>query len=199
MIPEYGRNVQKMVEIACTLKEKKERTDMAHAIIQIMGRINSNFKTGVDDDQKLWHHLFAISNYKLDVESPFTPPIQMESKPINRMPYPNPQTKYKYYGKTIENLIKAAKEFDEGAERDYLCGIIANLMKKAYLLWNRSSVDDNVISEQLRDISEGKLKLRPDFIFESSASILARNKTEKSLNSNKRRNRSGSKNRRRRR
>ena len=146
VIPEYGRNVQKMIDHAITLTDKEERNKCAKAIVQVMKQINQHIKDQEDVNQKLWSHLFIISNFKLDVDFPYdiTDEIKFNSKP-DKVSYPKNDIKYGHYGKIMENLIDAAVAYPEGEEKKNLTIHIANLLKTSYLLWNRDTVADVVI------------------------------------------------------
>ncbi len=162
MIPEYGRNVQRMVEFCMTVKNREERNRVARAIISVMGQLNPHLRDVTDFKHKLWDHLFIISEFKLDVDSPYPIPNAetFQTKP-DKVNYPDNKIKYRHYGKILEQIIKKAVEFEKGPEKDALTLAIANSMKKAYLIWNRDSVTDDVILEQLAELSKGKLKLDP--------------------------------------
>ncbi len=177
IIPEYGRNIQKLVQYTCTLKSKEERNNMAHAIIAIMGRLNPQLRDILDFRHKLWDHLFIISNFKLDVESPYPVPSKeiLTTKP-DRVKYPSARMKFKHYGKAVELLIEKATGMKSGEEKTAFIEAIANLMKKSYLVWNRDTVSDGVIFEELEELSKGKLKVPENFRLTSTYDILAKTK-----------------------
>lgn len=159
IISEYGRNIQKMIDFAKTVKDREERNRVARAIIDVMGQLNPHLRDVTDFKHKLWDHLFIISEFKLDVDSPYPKPTPetFKTKP-ERVMYPSNDIRYKHYGKTVERIIVKAKEYPEGEERDALVEQIANLMKRSYLNWNRDSVNDEVIIKQLDELSKGQLK-----------------------------------------
>jgi hypothetical protein len=158
IIPEYGRNIQRMVEYCCSLGNRDERNRCARTIIQVMGQLNPHLRDVPDFTHKLWDHLFIISDFKLDVDSPYPKPARenFDTKP-EQVSYPTGKIKYRHYGKIIEEIIGKAKEFKEGDEKDYLKRIIATQLKKAYLTWNKDSVQDDVIFQHLSDLSGGAL------------------------------------------
>src|SRR5437867_1250113 len=137
VIPEYGRNIQKMIEHAITLEDREERNRAARAIVAVMGYLNPQLQSVTDFKHKLWDHLFIISDFKLDVDSPYPVPSRdtFQAKP-QRIPYPTNEIKYKYYGKTMTNLIMKISEMEEGEKKDQLTQNIANFMKMSYLTWN---------------------------------------------------------------
>jgi len=177
IIPEYGRNIQKLIEYACTLKSKEERTNVAHAIIAIMGRLNPMLRDITDFRHKLWDHLFIISNFKLDVDSPYPVPSKeiLTTKP-ERVKYPAAKMKFKHYGKAVERLIEKASDMKNSEEKTAFIEAIANLMKKSYLVWNRDTVADTVILQELETLSKGKLKVPENFRMTSTYDILAKTK-----------------------
>lgn len=177
IIAEYGRNIQKMVDFAVTVKDKEERNKVAKAIIQVMGQLNPHLRDITDFKHKLWDHIFIISDFKLDVDSPFPKPDKQsfQTKP-ELLKYPQKKMKYRYYGKTIENIIDEAVSYKEGEEKDALIEMIANHLKKSYLNWNLDSVDDSLILQHLKDFSGGKLKLKESSKLSNTFDILARNR-----------------------
>jgi hypothetical protein len=159
-LPEYGRNVQKMIEHIKTIKDPEERNRAARTIIQIMGNLNPNLKDVTDFKHKLWDHLMIISNFDLDVDSPYPSPdiLKLVEKP-NRVPYHNGEIKYMHYGRIVESLIECASVMEEGEEKDYLTSLILNQMKKDYITWNKGLVSDEVIIRDLMALSKGQLKI----------------------------------------
>lgn len=175
IISEYGRNIQKMVDFACSIKNKEERNKAANAIIAVMGALNPHLRDVTDFKHKLWDHIFIISKFKLEVDSPYPKPKpeQFKTKP-KKVNYPSQNIKYKHYGKTIEDLIRKGIEMEDGDMKKYYVETLANLMKRSYLNWNRDSVNDEVIVQHLKEMSKGKLKLSADFKFSQTSDILQR-------------------------
>lgn len=161
IIPEYGRNVQKMVAYALTIEDKDKRNEQAQAIIEVMGNLNPHLRDVPDFKHKLWDHLFIMSEFELDVDSPYPKPSaeNFEGRP-DTIPYPDRRIRYRHYGKTIGMMIKEAEKMEASDHRDKLIQAIANHMKKLYLTWNKSTVEDEVILEQLSVLSDGKLSLK---------------------------------------
>jgi hypothetical protein len=180
VLPEYGRNIQKMVEYATQIEDREERNRAARAIIAIMGNLNPHLRDVSDFKHKLWDHLFIISDFKLDIDSPYekpTPEILYEKpKPV---PYKDYNIRYKHYGKIIELLIKEASEFEEGEERDALIRLIANHMKKCYVTWNREVVDDKTIFEDLKNLSGGKIIVGEELKLSDTRDILSKSKKKR--------------------
>jgi len=159
-LPEYGRNIQKMVDHIKTIRDREERNRAAATVIQIMGNLNPQLRDQGDFRHKLWDHLAIIADFDLDIDAPFTPPEKsvLTEKP-NKVAYPEGNIRFLHYGKIIELLIDAAVKMADGEEKDYLISLIAYQMKKSYLTWNRGQVTDELIFSDLRFISGGKLKI----------------------------------------
>jgi hypothetical protein len=176
IISEYGRNIQKMIEHAVSLEDKEERNKAARAIVKVMGQLNPSLRDLTDFSHKLWDHLFIISEFKLDADSPYEmpEPNAIKAKPA-RVPYPGNPIKYKHYGRFIERIIEEVKLLEEGPKKEYLSGIIANFMKMTYLTFNRDTVSDEMIVEQLAELSDDGLKLASDFQFVNTNDILQAN------------------------
>ncbi|MCD6018998.1 MAG: hypothetical protein K0S53_2119 [Bacteroidetes bacterium] len=157
-IPEYGRNIQVMVDHCITIEDRDERNKCARAIIQIMGQLNPHLRDIADFTHKLWDHLFLISKFKLDVDSPYPRPNAetFTTKP-KIVPYPATKIRYKHYGKTIERIIDEAKKFEDGPEKNELTRLIANHLKKSYVNWNKDSVTDDVIFKQFKEMTNNEL------------------------------------------
>lgn len=158
ILPEYGRNVHQMVDYLLAVEDRDERNIGAKALIKLMGQLNPQLRDLEDYNHKLWDHLFILSNFSLDVDSPYPIPDreEFESKP-NKVAYPEGAKKYRHYGAVIRKIIfEAAKEEDQ-EQKDSLCIMVASLMKKTYLQWNKNTVDDVVIWNHLLELSDGKL------------------------------------------
>lgn len=161
IIPEYGRNIQNMINHCIAIEDKEERNRCARAIIQVMGQLNPHLRDVADFTHKLWDHLFIISDFKLDVDSPYPVPSpeKLDTKP-ELVTYPHGKIKYKHYGKIIEDIIVKAKAYPEGPEKEELKRTIANNMKKSYITWNtKDLMSDELILKQLNEISGGELKM----------------------------------------
>lgn len=163
IIPEYGRHVQEMVDHCKTLEQKEDRNDFANAIIEVMGNLNPHLRDVQDFQHKLWDQLFIMAEFDLDVDSPYPipQPEDFQSRP-NGIPYPGYSNKYRYYGRNIQRMIDVANSWEDGDKKDGLVQSIANQMKRSYLLWNKDTVEDQVILNQLRELSDGKIDIRTD-------------------------------------
>ncbi|MCF8283672.1 MAG: DUF4290 domain-containing protein [Sphingobacteriales bacterium] len=158
---EYGRNIQNMVKFIKTLESKDERNKHAQAVIDLMGFLNPHLRDVADFKHKLWDHLFIIADFDLDVDSPYPIPSKesLDTKP-NRVPYPSNRIRYKHYGKTVELMIERAKQItDEPERKSNMVASIANFMKMSYVTWNKDSVSDESIINDLKTLSNGELVL----------------------------------------
>ena len=177
IISEYGRNIQKMIDHAISVEDRNERNKVAQAIIAVMGQLNPHLRDITDFTHKLWDHLFIISDFKLDVDSPYPKPARetLNQKP-EKIKYPSKDIRFLHYGKNVEMMIEKAIAYEDGPEKTALIEIIANLMKKFYLTFNRDSVGDDVILKQLTLLSKGALKA-DNLRLSASNDILSRSNT----------------------
>ena len=176
ILPEYGRHVQKMVEHATNIKDKEERNKCVNAIINFMGQMNPQLRDLKEFNHKLWDHLFIMSQFQLDADSPYPLPEikKLEEKP-DKMDYPKNKIKFRFYGAALENMIRYAVDQKDGRDKEIMTGMIANHMKKSYLLFNKHSVSNDTIILHLNQLSNNKLKLPADFEFIRSSSVINKN------------------------
>ena len=160
IIPEYGRHIHKMVNQAIECNNKDERNNMAKAIIGVMGNLNPHLRDVPDFQHKLWDQLFIMSQFQLDVDSPYPKPSKeiFEQKP-EKLNYPQNHPKYRFYGNNIKKMIDVAVSWEDGEMKSQLVYVIANHMKKCFLNWNKDTVEDTVIYEHLFELSNGKISL----------------------------------------
>ena len=176
-LPEYGRNIQNMVDYCVTIEDRDERTRCANTIINVMGNMFPHLRDVNDFKHILWDHLAIMSDFKLDIDYPYeiVKQEEMYTRPP-RIPYNNSRIRYRHYGKTLELMIRKATEYPEGPEKDTLVKLLATQMKKSFLTWNKESVDDRKIFKDLDELSEGQIVLNEDVHkLAESRDILARN------------------------
>lgn len=161
-LPEYGRNIQKMVDYLFTLEDREKRNKSAQAVIDVMGNLYPYLRDVAEFKHKLWDHLAIMSDFKLDIDYPYNPPTPdiLTEKP-NRVPYPHNDIKYKHYGYTMELMIDKISEL-EGEEREILIEQVANQMKKSYLSWNKDAVEDEKIFADLKELSGGAVRVNSE-------------------------------------
>ncbi|MBP9792469.1 MAG: DUF4290 domain-containing protein [Flavobacterium sp.] len=160
IIPEYGRHIHKLIDQAIATENREDRNKLAKYIISVMGTMNPHLRDVPDFQHKLWDQLFIMSDFTLDVDSPYPIPskevLKMKPDPLN---YPQNFPKYRFYGNNITYMIDVANKWEEGEMKNALVKVIANHMKKCYLSWNKDTVTDAVIFEHLYELSGGKLNL----------------------------------------
>jgi uncharacterized ubiquitin-like protein YukD len=159
-IPEYGRHLQKLIDQATKIESKEERNKAAHYIIKVMGTLNPHLRDVPDFQHKLWDQIFIMSDFNLDVDSPFPIPTRdvINLRP-DVLPYPQQNPKYRFYGNNIKYMIDIANSWNDGEMKDGLIMVIANHMKKSFLSWNKDTVEDIVIFQHLLELSGGKINL----------------------------------------
>ncbi len=182
---EYGRNIQRIVDYAVSLEDDERRQEVVEYVIGLMGQMNPHLKNVEQFRHKLWDHLFMMSQFRLDAESPY-PPYEPEPEGhVALLPYPKSDLRFKHYGKNVEQLIvKAISMEDEDKKREFT-KVIGNYMKMVYKNNNNDSVDDETIREDLYFLSDGKLQLD----IESNLDRLSRsnrNKRKKNMQNNDR-------------
>ncbi|MDR0835974.1 MAG: DUF4290 domain-containing protein [Tannerella sp.] len=184
-LPEYGRNIQNMVDHCLTLQQRDERNHCANAIISIMGNMFPHLRDVNDFKHILWDHLAIMADFKLDVDYPYE--LIRKEDLYNHPPtvtYSDTKMTYRHYGQTLERLINVATTMEEGKEKEALVVLIANQMKKSYLLWNKDSVEDRKILSDLAELSGGKI-IRYENTFKLvETSVLMDNPSKSNNNSN---------------
>ncbi len=155
-----------MVNQLLEIDDIDERNKKAKAIISVMGNMNPHLRDINDFKHKLWDHNHIMSDFKLDIDSPYPKPsFEVIYEKPRSVPYPSHPIKHKHYGRSICQMIAKAEEMDEGEQREALISLIANHMRKSYLTWNKDSVSDSDIANDLKELSKGKIVLANDFKF----------------------------------
>jgi hypothetical protein len=156
---EYGRHVQKMVEYLLTIEDRQKRQEQAHCVIELMGFVNPHLKNVEDFRHKLWDHLFFISDFQLDVDSPYPIPQRetYKQKP-DPIPYPKRHPKYAHLGKNLEVVIDKAMQENDPEKKAGFAHAIAYYMKLAYSNWHKELVHDDTIRAELDNITGGQLE-----------------------------------------
>jgi hypothetical protein len=193
ILPEYGRNVQNMIAYAMEIADRDERNRAAQAIIEVMGQLNPHLRDVDDFRHKLWTHLFVMSDFKLDVDSPYEKPkpeVLAEKPQI--MGYPKSKIRYGHYGQYTQRILESAASITDEKEKEYMKNMMANFMKKQFLAHNNDAVENNVIAQQLKELSRGELILEnPDELVNTNTLLrsmgLNQNQNQK-WNKNKKKN-----------
>ncbi|WP_341838488.1 DUF4290 domain-containing protein [Chitinophaga pollutisoli] len=162
IMKEYGRNVQRMIEYIMTLKDREHRQQQVAAVIELMGILQPHLRNVEDFRHKLWDHLFLVSDFKLDVDSPYPIPTKetLRAKP-DRLPYPKKHPRHRHFGKNLERVIDKALETENPEMREGFVQVIGNYMKLAYGNWHKENVHDEAIRSELSGITQGKLQYYP--------------------------------------
>jgi hypothetical protein len=191
---EYGRHIQKMVEYLLTLEDKEKRQQQAQVVIELMGFLNPHLKNVEDFRHMLWDHLFFISDFKLDVDSPYPiPQKETYKQKIEPLPYPKRYPKLSHLGKNLEIIIDKAMKEEDPEKKAGFANTIAYYMKLAYSNWHKELVHDDAIRSELDEITGGQLE------FSNTPFIKHRNQNferddYRSNNGNNRRQNFGSRN-----
>lgn len=157
---EYGRHIKRIVDNCAKVEDRERRNKMALEIIELMGQLNPHLRNVEDFRHKLWDHLFMISEFKLDVDSPYpkTTKAQIIEKP-EPLPYPRGVLRHRNYGKLVEGLVEKAKLEQDPEKRAAFAQCIGNYMKLTYVNWNKDNTSDEIIKNDLRILSKGELML----------------------------------------
>lgn len=163
VISEYGRNIQMMIRHLMEIENRRQRTEAAYFVVSVMAQMNPQVKESNDYNHKLWDHLHIIANYELDVDSPYPKPTpEMQKKRPDHIGYQKNSIRYGHYGQYIYDIVKKVKEMEDGPKKKAILVNIANQMKRDYLNWNRDTVNDLLILDDLYKISDGEITLPID-------------------------------------
>ncbi|NDW09308.1 DUF4290 domain-containing protein [Dysgonomonas sp. 520] len=184
-LPEYGRNIQNMVDFCLTIEDRNERKRCANTIINIMGNMFPHLRDVNDFKHILWDHLAVMADFKLDIDYPYEI-IKKEdlfSKP-GKVDYSRPDMEYRHYGKVLEKMIRLAADYPEGDEKEQFVWLVANHMKKSYVQWNKE-VEDGKIFQDLYELSNRKIDKRNSDMKLTDIKDLIRNNQKKNNNQKK--------------
>ncbi len=189
-LPEYGRHIHKLVDHIMTIEDRDERNRATRSLINVMGNLNPHLRDVADFKHKLWDHLAVISDFKLDIDSPYpTPTKEILTEKPRIVPYNQNNIRYKHYGKVIEDMVKKAADMPDNEEKKVLTEMLANIMKKQYLTWNREAVNDINILKDLSELSRGAINIEvSDLRLSETRDILSKNKKNKKIIVNKKNN-----------
>lgn len=183
-LPEYGRNFQNMVELIESVENKEERTKMAYILVKVMSNLLPS-KHESYFDRKMWDQLHIMSNFKLDVDSPYpAPSLEDVSRKPNKISYRDNLVRYRHYGRIIQSMVAKVAAMEEGEEKQECVHALANQMKKLYLIWNRDVVEDDLIINDLHGISSGDLSFTSEMGLTPTASIFNNREKKRNNNSN---------------
>ena len=159
-MPEYGRNILRMVEILKSIEDKEQRSLQARAVVKAMEILNPQVHSQENYEQKLWDHLYLIAGLDLDIDSPYTAPSleEIQSKP-QIIPLKNKPVKASHYGRNIESMINLVADMEDGEVKTAVIRSLAIYMRTQYLIWNKDSVADVTIFQDIEKLSDGRIKV----------------------------------------
>jgi len=159
-MPEYGRNVVKMVRLLKIIPDRERRSQQAAAIVKVMRSLNPQVANEENWEQKLWDHLYMIADYDLDVDSPYPAPTpeQMDTRPM-QIPLKKKPIKATHYGRNIESIIDLIADEPDGDSKTAMIRQLAIYMRQQYLIWNKDSVADSTIFMDIEKLSEGRIRV----------------------------------------
>lgn len=159
LMPEYGRNVQSMAEYLLTIEDPAQRLKNAEAIIDIMAILNPQLKQIEDYRHKLWDHLYQMTDFKLQVESPYPAPTAEEIRRKPKViPYPANKIRFRHLGRNLEQVLDKAVEETDPEKKQGFAQHLAYYMKLAYANWHKEPVQDDMVRAELAQISQGALQ-----------------------------------------
>lgn len=165
VISEYGRTVQEYVQHIKTLPTKEERTKWVQQLVNVMATLNPQLKLQSDYQAVLWGHIYQISGYNLDIDSPYELPTEdKKAEKPEKISYPDTGIRFRFYGRNLQNMIEKATEIEDEDLRQDLVNLIASFMFNSCKIWNDENLTNEVIAEHLATLSKGKLKLSGDEI-----------------------------------
>lgn len=163
LMPEYGRNVQRMIEQVMQIPDKEKRNEQIRAVVSVMGILNPQLRDLSDFKHKLWDHVQIISDFQLDIDSPYPLPTRevLQRKP-QPLPLQNEPLKEMHYGRNIQNMITAIAAQEDGEEKTAKVRSLAHYMRQQYLIWNKDTVSDELIFRDIVRMSDGKIQIPED-------------------------------------
>ncbi len=185
-LPEYGRTIQNIVDYCCTIEDKEERTKAANTVIAIMGNMNPHLRDVSDFKHKLWDHLAIMSDFKLDIDWPYPfPDIELLNEKPEKLPYSDSKFRFKHYGKFIEKILQKINTIEDPKEKQALLEIMANHMKRSYMVWKKEPIPDEIIFRELLMLTNNNVDIPEDLKLNDFKEVLI------STNNNHNHSRSG--------
>lgn len=159
-MPEYGRNVQKMADYVKTIPNRAKRDEQAEAVVKVMEILNAPVHSQENYEQKLWDHLYIISGYDLDIDSPYPMPEKEQlTVPPAHIPIKRKPIKATHYGRNIESIIDLIAGMEDGDDKTAMIRSLAIYMRQQYLIWNKDSVADETIFQDIEKLSDYRIKV----------------------------------------
>lgn len=163
IMPEYGRHIQQMIEYVRDIEDKEKRNEQIKSVLTVMGILNPSLRDINDFKHKLWDHVHIISDFEIDIDSPYpTPTKETFSARPNPIPLETSPLKAAHYGRNIQNMIDMVASKEEGEVKDNMIRVLANYMRQQYLIWNKDAVTEETIFADIKKLSGGRLIVGPD-------------------------------------
>lgn len=164
IMPEYGRHVQKMIEYVVNIEDKEKRNEQIRAVVGVMGILNPQLRDLNDFKHKLWDHVHIISDFEIDIDSPYpTPTKETFSTKPNPIPLDKTPLKAAHYGRNIQNMIDMIADKPDDELRRNMVMVLAGYMRQQYLIWNKDSVSEEIIFRDIKNLSGGRISVPEDF------------------------------------
>lgn len=158
VLPEYGRNIQRMIDYCLTIEDREERRKCAFSVADVMARLFPSILGENGDRRKIWDHINIMSGFRLDIDFPCDVITKADMEPTpDKVPYNSPFNRFRHYGKNVQAMVKTVAEMENCVEKDQLIFLLANQMKKLLLLNNPESATDTRVFEDIAELSEGKI------------------------------------------
>jgi hypothetical protein len=159
-LPEYGRSIHKMVDWVTTIEDRDERNRQIRAVIAVMGGMNPHLRDVNDFKHKLWDHVHIMSDFKIDIDSPYPIPTKESfNTPIHTIPYASEPIKVRHYGRNIQLMINGIARTEDSELKEKSLLMLANHMKKLYVTWNKETISDDIIFRDIVFLSGGKIRI----------------------------------------
>ncbi len=188
ILPEYGRTIQKMIDYCRTIEDLEERAKAAHSIIAIMGNMNPHLRDVADFKHKLWDHLALMSEFSLNIDWPYPlPDVNLINEKPEKLPYSDGKFRFRHYGKFIEEILNKINDFENPEEKQALVEIMANHMKRSYMVWKKEAIPDAIVFKELALITRGAVEIPEDLKLGDFKDVLAYHNTNTQKSATKRR------------
>jgi len=163
VLPEYGRYIQRMIQRVAAIEDREKRNEQIKAVVSVMGELNPHLRDVNDFKHKLWDHVHIISEFSIDIDAPYPTPTResFQERP-QKIPYPSTPVKIMHYGRSVQDMIDTLAERPDNEERQIVAIMIANYMKRDYLMWNKDIVTDEIILRDLTALSKGRIVFPSD-------------------------------------
>ena len=159
-LPEYGRHIHKMVDMLMTIEDREERNRQVRAVIAVMGNLQPTLRDTADFNHKLWDHLFIMSDFQLDVDSPYARPTRQDLiiKP-SPLPYPQERIEFKHYGKYVARIIRKLCSEEDVEARNTAIGLLARYMRSKSFEYNQEHPNNEIIIKDIKQMSNNEMEL----------------------------------------